>query len=300
MIAKLFGANEASLAEFDIRSKELVLLSHTLHNDVHPDLTGKPYSLSYSILSDLVQQPGQPIYFPLERFSNLTGPFGDHLRDSGCKLLVLVPLHDQENILGLLGLEYLEAEKLFSADEIALLEKICFDITQIREKVNQSEKYQLLVAAEERNRLARDLHDSVTQVLFSANLMTEVLPQIWRRDPEAGLQSLDNLRLLTRGALAEMRTLLLELRPSALIKTPLGDLLAQLTEAIASRKMLPFQLSIQQVPTLPENVHLSFYRIAQESLNNIIKHAEASQVSVSLSANPMSSNFNDDWQGEVV
>ncbi len=174
---------------------------------------------------------------------------------------------------GLLGLEYLQTEKLFSASEAALLEKICFDITQIREKVNQTEKYQLLVAAEERNRLARDLHDSVTQVLFSANLTAEVLPQIWRRDPETGLKSLDNLRLLTRGALAEMRTLLLELRPSALIKTPLGDLLAQLTEAIVSRKMLPFQLSIQQIPTLPENVHLSFYRIAQESLNNIIKHA---------------------------
>ena len=224
-------------------------------------------------MSDLIQQPGQPIYFPLERFSNLTGPFGDHLRNSGCKLLVLVPLHDQENILGLLGLEYLEAEKLFSASEIALLEKICFDITQLREKVNQSEKYQLLVAAEERNRLARDLHDSVTQVLFSANLMAEVLPQIWRRDPEAGLQSLDNLRLPDARRTGGDAHSSAGAPPSALIKTPLGDLLAQLTEAIASRKMLPFQLSIQQVPTLPENVHLSFYRIAQESLNNIIKHA---------------------------
>ena len=73
--------------------------------------------------------------------------------------------------------------------------------------------------------------NSVTQVLFSATLLAEVLPQIWRRDPELGLQKLEKLRQLTRGALAEMRTMLLELRPSALIDTPLSDLLAQLAEA---------------------------------------------------------------------
>ena len=61
---------------------------------------------------------------------------------------------------------------------------------------------------EERNRLARDLHDSVTQVLFTANLVAEVLPQIWQRDPEQAMESLEELRRLTRGALAEMRTML--------------------------------------------------------------------------------------------
>jgi signal transduction histidine kinase len=137
--------------------------------------------------------------------------------------------------------------------------------------------------AEERGRLARDLHDSVTQVLFSATLLAEVLPQIWRRDPELGLQRLDKLQRLTRGALAEMRTLLLELRPSAVINTPLGNLLGQLTEAITSRSELPFQLFIEQIPPLPENVQMNFYRIAQEALNNVVKHAQANRVIVSLS-----------------
>jgi signal transduction histidine kinase len=67
----------------------------------------------------------------------------------------------------------------------------------------------LLVTLEERNRLARDLHDSVTQTLFTATLLTEVMPQVWRRNPEHGLQMLDKLRRLTRGALAEMRTMLI-------------------------------------------------------------------------------------------
>jgi signal transduction histidine kinase len=144
-----------------------------------------------------------------------------------------------------------------------------------------------MIAVEERNRLARDLHDSVTQVLFSASLVAEVLPQIWRRNPDKALQSLDELRRLARGALAEMRTMLLELRPVALVKTPLGDLLAQVTESITNRAGLPFQLFIEQVPPLPDDVHTSFYRVAQEALNNVVKHAQANQVSVSLSMTPL-------------
>ena len=133
-------------------------------------------------------------------------------------------------------------------------------------------------------------------MLFSASLVAEVLPKIWRRDPEQALESLEELRRLTRGALAEMRTMLLELRPSALVNTPLSELLAQLTEAVTSRTGLPFQLFIEQIPSLPEDVHISFYRIAQEALNNVVKHAQASQVAVSLSAMPAPVRMQALWQ----
>jgi signal transduction histidine kinase len=124
-------------------------------------------------------------------------------------------------------------------------------------------------------------------VLFAASLVAEVLPRIWRRDPDKALGSIEDLRRLTRGALAEMRTMLLELRPFAVIKTPLSDLLAQLTEAVTSRTGLPYLLLIEQIPPVPDDVHICFYRIAQESLNNVVKHAEAKHVSVSLSAIPV-------------
>jgi signal transduction histidine kinase len=139
----------------------------------------------------------------------------------------------------------------------------------------------------------------VTQVLFSVTLLAEVLPKIWQRDPEKGAQSLEKLRQQTRGALAEMRTMLLELRPAAVVKTPLGELLAQLTEAITSRSGLPFQLYIEQIPSLPDDVQTSYYRIAQEALNNIVKHAQAKQVTVSLSATQLKPKSNGGARHEI-
>jgi PAS domain S-box-containing protein len=144
------------------------------------------------------------------------------------------------------------------------------------------EQAKQLAAIEERNRLARDLHDSVTQILFSASLVAEVLPQKWQRDPNEGRRSLNELLLLTRGALAEMRTLLLELRPEAITRIPLGELIAQLTEAVTSRGYLPFELYIEKVPPVPDDVQIAFYRVAQEALNNAVKHANAKRVSVNL------------------
>jgi signal transduction histidine kinase len=71
------------------------------------------------------------------------------------------------------------------------------------------------------------------------------------------------------------------------INTPLADLLAQLAEAVTSRSGLSFNLFIEQVPSLPENVQTAFYRIAQESLNNIVKHARAKQITMSLGITPL-------------
>lgn len=159
---------------------------------------------------------------------------------------------------------------------------------------------QATAVAEERNRLARDLHDSVTQSLYSASLLAEVLPGMWRRDPDEAENGLGELRHLTRGALAEMRTMLLELRPETLLKSPLGDLLEQLVEALTSRMEIETQLDIQPVPVLPPDVHINFYRVAQEALNNVIKHSKASQLRISLLSLPQfSPTSGDGWRGQI-
>jgi signal transduction histidine kinase len=163
------------------------------------------------------------------------------------------------------------------------------------------ERIQEAAVAAERSRLARDLHDSVTQALFSASLVAEVLPQVWRRDPEEAWRGIDELRVLSRSALAEMRTLLLELRPTALVETRLHDLLAQLVEATTGRALLSVDLKVDPSPILPPEVHITFYRVAQEALNNVVKHSGAGQVSVRLRVSPpVSSQHAEDWRGQLT
>jgi PAS domain S-box-containing protein len=134
----------------------------------------------------------------------------------------------------------------------------------------------------DRTRLARDLHDAVTQTLFSASLTAEVLPDLWEMDVEEAIKSTEELRQLTRGALAEMRTLLLELRPATLTQTRLGDLIKQLCEAFIGRSRLPIDLTVEGDCDLPPEVQIAIYRIAQESLNNVFKYARATKVNVNL------------------
>lgn len=137
--------------------------------------------------------------------------------------------------------------------------------------------------AAERTRLARDLHDAVTQTLFSASLIAEVLPDLWNINEAEARKSTEEMRQLTRGALAEMRTLLLELRPTALTQARFPDLLKQLSEAVIGRARLPINLTVEGDYEMPPDVKVALYRIAQESLNNIVKYARASQVEIRVS-----------------
>jgi len=143
----------------------------------------------------------------------------------------------------------------------------------------------------ERTRLARELHDAVTQTLFAASLIAEVLPDLWAMDAEEAKKSTEELRQLTRGALAEMRTLLLELRPAALTQSKLGDLIRQLCEALIGRSRLPINLVIEGDRSLPPELQVAFYRIAQEGLNNVFKYARATQVNVSLFMTPVGAHL---------
>jgi signal transduction histidine kinase len=140
----------------------------------------------------------------------------------------------------------------------------------------------------DRTRLARDLHDAVTQTLFSASLTAEVLPDLWDMDVNEAKKSTEELRQLTRGALAEMRTLLLELRPATLMQTRLHDLIKQLCEAFIGRSRLPIALRIEGECQLPPDVQIAFYRVAQESLNNVFKYGRATRVDVNLFLSPSS------------
>ena len=300
IINNLFNTQGCIIAELNSGGKQLKILAHSCQSDLQPNLVGMFTTFSESLVSDSNLEPHNLVYLNGDQVRTISEPIGQHMRDSKIQTIALVPLILREVVFGYLFLEMHDEGRLITSEESNLLRIFSTDIAQLIEDTQLYEQAKALIAAEERNRLARDLHDSVTQVLFSATLLADVLPQIWRRDPELGLQRLDKLQRLTRGALAEMRTMLLELRPTAVINTPMGDLLAQLTEAIASRTGLPFQLYIEQIPAFPQDVQTTFYRIAQEALNNVVKHAQARLVSVSLSSQLLSADSTAGVRHEVM
>jgi len=196
-----------------------------------------------------------------------------------------VPIKVRGQVVGTLDVQSTELNA-FDQDDLTTLQTMADQIGVAVENARLFTQAERSAAAAERSRLARDLHDAVTQTLFSASLIAEVLPRIWERHPDEGRRRLDELRELTRGALAEMRTLLLELRPSALVEARLTDLLHQIAESITGRARVPVTVEVEGECDLPVEAKVALYRIAHEALNNVAKHAGASQATVSLRCAP--------------
>jgi nitrate/nitrite-specific signal transduction histidine kinase len=209
----------------------------------------------------------------------------DRLSQFGLQLLVFIPLSTKGREQGFFIVGRHKPEQL-SPEELSLLSSIGQQIGVAMENAHLYEQAEEAAITAERSRLARELHDAVTQTLFSANLIADVIPRIWRRNPEEGMKNLEELRQLTRGALAEMRTMLLEMRPESLERADLKSLLTQLTDAFIGRVRVPASLVIQGDCELTHEVKLVFYRIAQEAFNNIAKHSGARQVEVRLKCQP--------------
>ena len=192
-----------------------------------------------------------------------------------------IPLQVGERLLGTLDIQS-DKPNSFGEQDLLVIQSLGDQIAIAIENAQLYDHVRQLAVLEERNRLARDLHDVVTQTLFSASLIADVMPEMWMIDQDQGFELLKRLRHLNRGALAEMRTLLLELRPEVLVDASVGDLLRQLGETMTSRIGVPVAVTIEGKIEVPSDVQVGLYRIAQEALNNVARHAQARQVTVAL------------------
>jgi PAS domain S-box-containing protein len=205
----------------------------------------------------------------------------------GVQSWMWVPLIIKSRMIGAIGVAHAE-QNYFTAHDADLALTVANQAAITMVNAELFENAQTLAMLQERQRLARNLHDAVNQSLFSAGLIAEVLPRLWERDPEDGRRSLEDLRRLTRGAQADMRLLLAELRPSTLTDAALGDLLHLLGNALAGRTNIPIHVTVtgqetlQEEKVLPSEVQVALYRLCQEGLNNIAKHAGASRVDIYL------------------
>jgi PAS domain S-box-containing protein len=193
-----------------------------------------------------------------------------------------IPLFSNQDVRAVLWLSFAE-DRAFSEDECALVLAIAQQCAQAFERAHLAEQAKQTATLEERQRLARDLHDAVSQNLTAATILAETAPRLWERDPQKALDVITQVFQLTKAAQAELRILLWELRPEAILNTKPVDLLKQLIQVIDGRKGMSAELIAEGEDGMwPEPVQVAFYRIAQESLNNVLKHSDAKKVTIQL------------------
>jgi PAS domain S-box-containing protein len=193
--------------------------------------------------------------------------------------LLIVPILWENKRIGyftLINRKY----KGFGDADIAAFQAFAYQLAAAITNARLFIQAQEAAALKERQQFARDLHDAVSQNLFTASMMTETLVKLWDQAGDKRPEALLEINRVVRGAQAEMRSLLMELRPANLETTQFTKLLDQIVTAVRGRKQAEVTLQFEGEPVLPPEVHVAIYRIAQEALNNISKHAYATRITV--------------------
>jgi signal transduction histidine kinase len=215
---------------------------------------------------------------------------------------LVAPLRLGERVIGTLDVQSAELNA-FSAQDLLVIQSLADQIAVAIENARLYDRSQELAVLEERTRLARELHDSVTQSMYSVVLLTEG----WRRSlRDAGKAQIEEYLVrigeLNEQALKEMRLLIHELRPPALEAEGLLGALHQRLDAVEKRAGVNARLISDAVVQFPRPVEEELYRIAQEALNNALKHAAARNVLVRLATDNGRTllEIEDDGRGFVV
>jgi signal transduction histidine kinase len=174
----------------------------------------------------------------------------------------------------------------YTAHHAELLRAVANQAAVAVENARLYEQARGLAALEERQKLARELHDSVSQALYGIGLGARTARTLLDRDPPRAAGPLDYVVSLAEAGLTEMRALIFELRPDALETEGLVGLLEKQAAALRARHGLRVAVDLGSEPDVPLAVKETLYRIAQESLNNTVKHARASQVMLRLTQEP--------------
>ena len=205
------------------------------------------------------------------------------LRGVSWDTIVSVPLMHVGQVVGVLSGYYPRGYRLSDA-ETAFLKIIADQAAAIAENARLFTNAQAHVAFEERQRLARELHDSVSQALFAIALGARTARAHLERNHEAARAPLDYVLQLAEAGLAEMRALIFELRPEALEQEGLVGALAKQTAALRARHGIAVHEVLDAEPEVSIAVKEALFRIAQEALNNVAKHARASHVELRLTS----------------
>lgn len=210
-----------------------------------------------------------------------------------------VPIVAKGSNLGAFYLTDKEDADEFSETDQKLIELFAAHAAVAIENATLFERSRELTVVEERNRLARDLHDSVAQTLFSLSLMSEAALKRIEEGSQGAAAEIRRVSELARNALDEVRSIVFELRPADLAADGLVPTLVKHTEVLSRVFGQDIAVSVTSEKRLDAGVELELFRIAQEALSNALKHAQASRidVDVDLENHPVRLQVSDDGVG---
>lgn len=196
------------------------------------------------------------------------------------------PLLLQDRPLGVLVFEHSSAH-YYNAARVELAMAMANHVAVAIENAHLYEQARSLAALQERQKLARELHDSVSQALYGIGLGTHTVLELLERSGEQVQSSdlrppLEYTLTLAKAALVEMRALIFELRPESLDVEGLIPALSRLGDVLEARHQVAVEKRFVAEPALSLAAREALYRVAQEALHNVTKHARASRVTISL------------------
>lgn len=187
-----------------------------------------------------------------------------------------VPLISGEESFGLLNIASPHREQ-FAKDELDLLESVAFQIGSTLKRIELNAQEQENMIIRERQRLARDLHDSVNQMLFSIGITSHAAKTL--KDKEKLSDAFDSIESTSKHAMREMKALIWQLKPIGLEKGIIDAI-----EKYADLLDLDIEVKVSGFYNVPDNVEVGLYRVMQEGLNNIRKHSGAKEAEISINA----------------
>lgn len=211
---------------------------------------------------------------------------------------VVVPLKVKDEVIGLIDVENAEPNS-FDESSVAVLQLLANQVAVAIENARLYEKAQKVVVLQERQRISRELHDSVSQSLYGIGLGIRTAQALLEKDTEKVEQALDYVLSLADAGLAEMRALIIELRPEQIDSDGLVLSLKNQLHTIGTRHHIRVKIDLCEEPDLSIEQKQAVFRIIQEALHNTIKHANASQIDVRMETQDDSLviTIKDDGQG---
>jgi signal transduction histidine kinase len=275
------GMESGEAFRLDEESQALIAIAHRGLSEEFVRATAR-LPLQISVAGQAARE-GQPLAVQVDGYPE--GEFRNLVEREGLQFVTSIPLMAHGRTVGAINMGT-RSPRALTSEELSLLAAIGHQIGVAVENARLYEQAQQLAVVQERNRLARDLHDSVTQALYGVTLYAEATArQLSSGEIDLAASHLSEIRNTAQESLREMRLLIFELRLPSLRQEGLAAALQARLEAVEGRVGMVAEFKAEGEGRLSAEVEEGLYRIAQEALNNTLRHAHASSVTVRLAYN---------------